>query len=129
MRLDSTITLSLVLGISAIIVPTITSVLNNHHDLKMKKLIIDNDKKEKFNEYKISLIENFLTCFAKLYTDRSDENIQKMQISILKLRPYIDKKYDEEFKKLIDSYSKENWRITNIDEVIRDLKEIINDGF
>ena len=129
MRLDSTITLSLVLGISAIFVPTITSVLNNRHDLKMKKLIIDNDKKEKLNEYKISLIENFLTCFAKLYTDRSDENIQKMQISILKLIPYIDKKYDEGFEKLIDSYSKENWRITNIDEVIRDLKEIINDGF
>ncbi len=63
MKLDSTITLSLVLGISAIIVPTITSMLNNCHDLKMKKLIIDNDKKEKLNEYKISLIENFLTCF------------------------------------------------------------------
>ena len=38
MKLDLTVTITAILGIAAIISPIATALINNHHQLKLKKL-------------------------------------------------------------------------------------------
>lgn len=46
MKLDLTVTITAILGIAAIISPIATALINNHHQLKLKKLEYQHQKKK-----------------------------------------------------------------------------------
>ena len=64
-ELDLTITISVILGIAAIISPVLTAIINNHHQLKMKKSEEAKVLYERSVLYKREIIENYLRFAGK----------------------------------------------------------------
>ena len=59
-KVDLTITISVVIAICAIISPVITTILNNHHAYKMKKLDMEKEAEKASRFYKRGVYENYL---------------------------------------------------------------------
>lgn len=60
MKVDLTITISVVIAICAIISPIITTLLNNHHLYKMKKLEVKLEAEKSAYFYKRGVYEDYL---------------------------------------------------------------------
>lgn len=60
MKVDLTITISVVIAICAIISPIITTLLNNHHLYKMKKLEVKIEAEKSAYFYKRGVYEDYL---------------------------------------------------------------------
>lgn len=54
MKVDLTITISVIVALSAIVAPVIVAIINNHHQLKIKRLEIN-------EKYVISSFQNYLS--------------------------------------------------------------------
>lgn len=50
MKLDSTITISIILAICALFAPSITALINNHHQYKIRKLELEYDLKSHYSD-------------------------------------------------------------------------------
>ena len=66
MEVDLTITVSVILGVSAIISPVIVAIINNHNNLKLRKIEINKQKRFQVYEMYFTAIQRFL--------DDSDNN-------------------------------------------------------
>jgi hypothetical protein len=60
LKVDLTITISIIITICAIISPIITTLLNNHHLYKMKKLEVKLDAEKSAYFYKRGVYEDYL---------------------------------------------------------------------
>lgn len=60
MSVDLTITISAILGIAAVISPIATAIINNHYQIKFKKLELEQQQLEKTTYYIRSVFENYL---------------------------------------------------------------------
>lgn len=74
-KIDLTITISVVIAICAIISPVITTLLNNHHALKMKKLEMKLTEQEKSTLYKRGIYENYLRLTSQCIMHPSAQNL------------------------------------------------------
>lgn len=74
-EVDLTVTISTILGVSAIISPVLTSIINNIHQRSMRKLELKQKRYEQNNLYKRTIYENFLRAFNKVCQLHSHENI------------------------------------------------------
>lgn len=72
---DLTLTVSIILGLSAIISPILVALINNHHQYKMKKLEYKQKEHEENILYRRKIFVNFLQAFNKVCQAPSDENI------------------------------------------------------
>lgn len=59
-NIDLTITVSVILALCAIIVPCVTTWINNRHQLKMRTLEIKLQEKKESSFYQRSIYENYL---------------------------------------------------------------------
>ena len=59
-KLDLTVTISVILALCATITPSITTFLNNRHQLKMKKLELELQEKKELLFYRREVYENYL---------------------------------------------------------------------
>lgn len=75
MKLDSTITISIILAICALFAPSITAIINNRHQYKIRKLelrhnFITNklllDFSERFSNHTISNRDEYITELNKI---------------------------------------------------------------
>ena len=64
-KLDLTITVPVILVITSIISPIVTTILNNHHQLKLKRLELKEKRYAESVIYKRQLFENYLRCAGK----------------------------------------------------------------
>lgn len=69
MNIDLSITISVILALSAILSPIIVAIINNRHQRKMKQL-------EMANEHKIRAIEEYMSKLVELIT-RPSHTAQK----------------------------------------------------
>lgn len=60
MKFDGTVTLSIILAISALISPVIVAVINNHHAFKMRKLELDHEEQHDEVEAVRNIFDNYL---------------------------------------------------------------------
>ena len=65
MKLDLTVTITAILGIAAIISPIATALINNRHQLKLKKLEYQQKEKESSFFYKRGIYEDYLKYAGK----------------------------------------------------------------
>lgn len=65
MQVDLTITITAILGISAIISPIATAIINNHYQLKMKHLELKQKHLENTTYYIRTIFENYLKCTGR----------------------------------------------------------------
>lgn len=77
MKLDLTVTITAILGIAAIISPIVTSLINNHHQLKLKKLEYEQQEKVNSFFYKRGIYEDYLKYTSKCLTYGNQDALQK----------------------------------------------------
>lgn len=71
MELDLTITVTAILGIAAIISPIATAIINNHYQLKMRRLDSEIELRKEKSFYNREVYENYLKSAFK-YLKRRD---------------------------------------------------------
>lgn len=64
-KIDLTITVTVVIAVCAIVSPVITTLLNNHHLYKMKKLDMKLESEKSSNFYKRGIYEEYLKVTGK----------------------------------------------------------------
>lgn len=67
-RIDLTVTISVIIALCAIISPTITSIINNRHQLKIKKLELQEKRNENTIFYQRTIFENYLKYSGECVT-------------------------------------------------------------
>ncbi len=77
MKLDLTVTITAILGIAAIISPIATALINNRHQLKLKKLEYQQQEKESSFFYKRGIYEDYLKYTSECITHASQDSLQK----------------------------------------------------
>ena len=77
MKLDLTVTITAILGIAAIISPIATALINNHHQLKLKKLEYQHQEKESTFFYKRGIYEDYLKYAGKCITLPDHDSLQE----------------------------------------------------
>lgn len=114
--LDGTITISIVLAICALFAPSITAIINNKHQYKMRKLELSHDEylhhsdmqyRNKYDVYK-SFIETagdycMFNDLAKYYTNFLSALQAALLLCDAQTRPLL-----LEFQKLTENYSSRN---------------------
>lgn len=60
LKLDLTITVTAILGIAAIISPIATAIINNHYQLKMRRLDSEIELRKEKSFYNREVYENYL---------------------------------------------------------------------
>lgn len=76
-KIDLTITISVVIAICAIIPPIITTLLNNRHLYKMRKLDMQLDEQKQSKFYKRGMYEQYLRTVGKCITYSSDNALRE----------------------------------------------------
>ncbi|WP_270366896.1 hypothetical protein [Eubacterium ramulus] len=77
MKLDLTVTITAILGIAAIISPIATALINNRHQLKLKKLEYQQKEKESSYFYKRGIYEDYLKYTSECITYATQDALQK----------------------------------------------------
>lgn len=75
-KIDLTITISVIIAITAIISPILTTLLNNRHQLTIKKIELKQLEYERSILHKREIFENFLQALSKVAQNPSEENIE-----------------------------------------------------
>lgn len=73
--IDLTITVSVILALSAIISPILTALINNHHQLKIKKLEAKQQEYERTVMYKRNIFENYLRYLNDVSQNPTKESV------------------------------------------------------
>ena len=94
------ITMAIILIVIALISPSITAWINNHHQLQLKKL-------EMYEICKKQALKRFIKCSQAYSIDNTtDENYSNYIECVLNLYGYFQIKYDMLIKNLTLSFSK-----------------------
>lgn len=72
---DLTVTISVILGMAAIVSPILVAIINNHHQQKMKKLEYKQKDHEENVLYKRTIFVNFLRSLNKVCQLPNQENL------------------------------------------------------
>lgn len=91
MKFDSSITLSLVIALAAIVSPVITTYLNNKHQLKLLIVEKEFDRKKDYEEYINSIINNFLKNVGNFIAYPTSKNLSDFEESFYILMMIIPK--------------------------------------
>lgn len=76
-KIDLTITISVVIAVCAIISPVITTLLNNHHVYKMKKLDLKRETEKSSYFYKRGVYEDYLRCAGRCVSNADNKTMQE----------------------------------------------------
>lgn len=113
MHLDLTITVSAILGISAVISPIATAIINNRYLLKLKKLEYEHqDKKESFF-YKRGVYEDYLRYTGKCIAFATQENLQEYGKIYSLALIYFPEELVDDLKALNDTIHNSRWDVSS----------------
>lgn len=116
MKLDSTLTLSVIIALAALIVPSITSIFNNRHIVKMKKL----EFKSQDSQHIRRIFEYVLISYGELVKGGKQTTIElaKIRSAILRCLPYVNEKHSQLFMNFFESlYTKNDKGLVPKDEL------------
>lgn len=75
-KIDLTISITVIVAIAAIISPVITTLLNNHYQLKIKKMEMQQKQYEDTVLYRRQVIENYLQALSVVMQNFSHPNLE-----------------------------------------------------
>lgn len=108
-KVDLTITISVVIAICAIISPVITTILNNHHQLKLKKLELKAENEKTTYFYKRGIYENYLKYSGRCITLATRENLSEYGETYMLALIYFPENLQPELIKINESINVHNW--------------------
>ncbi|WP_286356972.1 hypothetical protein, partial [Faecalibaculum rodentium] len=79
MKFDLTITISVVLGLAAVISPMLTTLIDNRYKLKLRRLEIEHEKFMSDNFRIIQFMEEYLACLFLLADHDTGELFSTIQ--------------------------------------------------
>lgn len=123
MKIDATITLSIIVALAAILVPALTTYLNNIHDINIRKTENINKLKEDYYLHVRDNFENMLSSYGEA-RKLTYSGMSNLKSALSKCIPYITEENASEFLYLIDLINDE----TNFTEAEFDaqFKKIIS---
>lgn len=129
-NIDPTISLTVVVGLAAVVSPVLTTLLNNIHQIIMKKLEYKQLEYNRSILHKREIFENFLQALSIVAQNPSKENIElfakyypltyiyvpkPVQKTLAEINLYLQHGYADEIVKYVDLIS------TDIHEELRQL--------
>lgn len=122
-QIDLTITISVILAITAIIAPIFTTIINNCYQLKIKRLELKQKEYEQTILYKRNIFENYLRYLNDVFQNPTNESLsgyaQYYPLASMYLPPNVQKKLSVVNHKLGES-ARANI-VDEIDEIITDI--------
>ncbi|MDR2059514.1 MAG: hypothetical protein LBP66_05190 [Lactococcus lactis] len=123
MKIDATITLSIIVALAAIFVPSLTTYLNNRHDSKIRREENKNKLNEDYYLHVRNNFENMLSSYGEA-RELSIEGLSSLKSTLAKCIPYIPEENVSEFLYLIDLINDE--KNFSEDEFDAQFKKIIS---
>lgn len=109
-KIDLTITISVVIAVCAIISPVITTLLNNHHVYKMKKLDLKRESEKSSYFYKRGVYEEYLKRAGKCVADANHDCMREYGETYLLALVYFPEELRPELIAINDYISKFSWK-------------------
>lgn len=113
-KIDLTITISVVIAFCAIISPIITTILNNRHLYKMKKLDIKLETEKASYFYKRGIYEEYLKLAGKCATNADENNLREYGEIYLLALVYFPDDLHSELMNIHTLLCQFNWREARI---------------
>lgn len=110
-KVDLTITISVVIAICAIISPIITTILNNCHQLKLKKLDMELESKKSSSFYKRGIYEDYLRLVGKCVTYANQEAMREYGSIYPLALIYFPESLREDLFSLNESITENHWSV------------------
>lgn len=76
-KIDLTISISVILAICAIVVPLLNTLLNNHHQFRLKKLELKSSLQKEELFYQRSIYENYLKSAMRCIQDPDTNSLHE----------------------------------------------------
>lgn len=114
-------------AICAIIAPVLVTIINNHHQYKLKEMDLKQKTYEQTIIHKRQLFENFLSAFNQVCHLKTEEAISKYSSSYSLVYIYLPKEVRDDLGRINLLIEKHCWEeaIKNVDAISMDiLKEI-----
>lgn len=126
LKFDATLSLSIVLALVALIAPTITARINNHHAYEMKKLDIKQQRYEQESSHIKQLFEQFLADYGRYTASKQYKERVATQESFYKCIPYVPEKSLNSFLHFFNLLSLTNTPLASLEKYMQEtlLKEI-----
>ena len=125
MKVDLTVTISAILGMSAIVAPVLTALINNHHQTKIKKLELAHEKYTETALYQRHILEDYMRAASKCLTafkaDAETEYSECYGLAVIYVPANVRKILDE-----LDSAIKDK-RLADARRIFRKLTPILTD--
>ena len=90
MSFDFTITISVILGFSAIFVPLLGNIVSACHDTKIKKLELSESTHKNYILHKRDILEDAISHLGKFSTVDTVESLSGAGEALAKALPYLD---------------------------------------
>lgn len=114
MKFDLTITISVILALSAILSPIFVSIINNNYQLKLKRI-------ENYDIAKRNSLENFTKNVGEYFTLQTIKSRASMTNSLYALIPYFKIDFIS-IKSIIENSEEFDVVMDQINTLIRELK-------
>lgn len=128
MKLDITFTITAVIALIALISPIATALINNRHNLTMKKLDLRLQEVQSHNKHIKMLFEELLSTYGTYVSYATTQNHRELSNALCRCFPYIPKKHMNTFKKfhnnLLENKLIDTKKLMN-DELINSIQAII----
>ncbi|MEM5567641.1 hypothetical protein AAF695_02585 [Aerococcus viridans] len=111
------ITIGVIVAFVALLSPIITTCLNNHHQMKIKKIEIKEERNHNERLYKRDLCERYLEAVGILLCEHSKEAAEELSISNSLLTPFIPEYERSDFKLFSEDISEEDAMIENAKDI------------
>lgn len=124
---DLTITISAIVAVSAVISPIFTTIINNHYQLKLKKIELKQKEYEQTILYKRNILENYIRYLNGVYQYPNNESLsnyaQYYSLAYAYLPENTRKKISDINHRLGQSAHANI--VNEIDEIISDISDIL----
>lgn len=98
-KIDLTISITVIVAIAAIISPVLTTLLNNNHQLQLKRLELRQEEYNRTILYKREIFENFLKGLSQISQSATRESLdlysEYYPLAYMYLPPDLQKKLSE----------------------------------
>lgn len=125
-KIDLTITVSVIVAVVAVISPIFTAIINNHYQLKLKKLETKQEDYKQTVLYKRDIFENYLRYLNDVVQNPTNESLSKYAQYYPLAYVYLPQNVREKMSYVNHEIDKSPYQaniIDSVDSIIIDISE------
>lgn len=125
MKFDLSITISVIIGLAAVVSPILTALINNHHQIKMKKLELKQEHFEKTVIFQRTIFENYIRTVGRCIEYNDGKSLQAYHENYFLALMYAPEKNKLQMQEINTYISKAELSLANkkMEQLIPDLQE------